>query len=178
MKSTASWTTSTMYSLAPMPSNGGISYDGSLSSEIFSPQPECENPTTPPLRLAPLEHGQVPARPFLDPRRARVVVFLEPQQAEMAGVRRGEAGDLDVVAHQVFGRRERVDLALEELLLGVPARPPRQHAADVEVFAQDVPPHVLGLDPFGRALVMRAAGRVDVMIAGEPVQLREVESSA
>ena len=56
-----------------------------------------------PLRLAPLEHRQVPARPFLDPGRARVVVFLEPQQAEVAGVRRREARDLDVVAHQVVG---------------------------------------------------------------------------
>ena len=88
----------------------------------------------------------------------------------MAGVRGGKPGDLDVVAHQVLGRRERVNLAVEELLLCIPARSPRQHAADVEVFAQDMPPHVLGLDPFGRALVMTAAGGVHVMIAGKPVQ--------
>ncbi len=93
----------------------------------------------------------------------------------MAGVRRREAGDLDVVAHQVVGGRQRVDLALEELLLGIPARPPRQHAADVQVLAQDVPPHVLGLDALGRALVVRAAGRVDVMIARVPVHLGQVD---
>ena len=127
------------------------------------------------LRLAPLEHGQVPARPLLDPGRARIVVFLEPQQAEVAGVRRGEAGDLDVVAHQVVGGRKRVDLAVEELLLGVPARAPGQHAADVEVFAQDVPPHVLGLDALGRALVMPAAGGVDVVVAGIPAHLGQVD---
>src|SRR5262249_14858588 len=40
------------------------------------------------LLLAPAEHRQVPAWPFLDPRRARVVVFLEPEQTEVAGVRR------------------------------------------------------------------------------------------
>ena len=68
-----------------------------------------------------------------------------------------------------------MDLAAEELLLGVPARPPRQHAADVEVLAQDMPPHVLGLDPFGRALVVRAAGGMHVMVAGEPVHLGEVD---
>ena len=128
-----------------------------------------------PLRLAPLEHGQVPARPFLDPGRARVVVFLEPQQAEVPGVRGGEARDLDVVAHQVFGGRQRVHLAVEELLLGVPARAPGQHAADVEVLAQDVPHHVVGLDALGRALVVGAAGGVDVVVAREPVHLRQVD---
>ena len=112
-----------------------------------------------PLRPAPLEHRQVPARPFLDAGGARVVVFLQPQQTQVAGVRRREAGDLDVVAHQVVARRERVDLAVEELLLGVPARAPGEHAADVEIFAQDVTPHVLGLDPFGRALVVRRSRR-------------------
>ena len=100
-----------------------------------------------PLRLAPFEHRQVPARPFLDPRRPWIVVFLEPQQAKMAGMRRRKSRDLDVIAHQVFRRRERVDLAIEELLLGVPARAPRQDAADVEVFAQDMPPHVLAASP-------------------------------
>src|SRR3954462_9692208 len=58
MKSTASWTTSTMYSSAPMPSNGGTSYDGSFSSEIFSPHPECEKPTTPPCDLPHLSTGR------------------------------------------------------------------------------------------------------------------------
>ena len=58
MKSTASCTTSTMYSLAPIPSNGGISYDGSLLSVSFSPQPECENPTTPPCDLPHLRTGR------------------------------------------------------------------------------------------------------------------------
>src|SRR5215475_6079531 len=58
MKSTASWTTSTMYSLAPMPSKGGISSVGIFSSEIFSPQPECENPTTPPCDFPHLSTGR------------------------------------------------------------------------------------------------------------------------
>ena len=93
----------------------------------------------------------------------------------MAGVRRGKARDFDVVAHQVFGGGERVDLALEELLLGVPARPPAQHAADVQVLAQDVPPHVLGLDALGRAFVVGTARRVDVVVAGEPVHRRQVD---
>src|SRR5262249_28979058 len=58
MKSTASWTTSTMYSLAPMPSNGGISSEGSVEPEIFSPQPEWEKPTTPPCALPHLSTGR------------------------------------------------------------------------------------------------------------------------
>src|SRR5438105_591893 len=58
MKSTASWTTSTMYSLAPMPSNGGIAYDGSAPSDVFRPQPEWEKPTTPPCDLPHLSTGR------------------------------------------------------------------------------------------------------------------------
>src|SRR5215467_5906205 len=58
MKSTASWTTSTMYSLAPMPSNGGTSSEGRVEPEIFSPQPECEKPTTPPWDLPHLSTGR------------------------------------------------------------------------------------------------------------------------
>ncbi len=126
------------------------------------------------LRLAPLEHRQVPAWPFLDAGRARVVVFLEPQQAEVAGVRRREAGDLDVVAHQVVLGGKRVDLAIEELLLGIPARAPGEDAADVEVFTQDVPPHVFGLHAFGRAFVVSAAGGVHVVVAGVPPHLGQV----
>src|SRR5579872_4417894 len=58
MKSTASWTTSTIYSLAPIPSNGGTSSEGSLSSAIFRPQPECEKPTTPPCDLPHFRTGR------------------------------------------------------------------------------------------------------------------------
>src|SRR4051812_1219409 len=58
MKSTASWTTSTMYSLAPIPSNGGTSYVGSFASETLSPQPECEKPTTPPCDLPHFSAGR------------------------------------------------------------------------------------------------------------------------
>ena len=67
-----------------------------------------------------------------------------------------------------------MDLALEEVLLGVPAGAPAQDAADIEVLAQDVPPHVLGLHPLGGALVMGTAGGVDVVVAGEPVLARQV----
>src|SRR4051812_29719832 len=58
MKSTASWTTSTMYSLAPMPSNGGTSFVGTERSFVASPQPECENPTTPPCALPHFRTGR------------------------------------------------------------------------------------------------------------------------
>src|SRR5487761_2732895 len=92
----------------------------------------------------------------------------------MTGVRGRETGDLDVVAHQVFGRGEGTDLALEIRLLGVPARAPAQDAADVKVFSKDVPHHGFGADAFRRAFVVAAAGGVDVVVAGEPVPLREV----
>src|SRR4051794_4288200 len=58
MKSTASCTTSTMYSLAPMPSNGGTSRLGRVSSFDCKPHPECEKPTTPPCDLPHLSTGR------------------------------------------------------------------------------------------------------------------------
>src|SRR3954454_23793745 len=48
MKSTASCATSTMYSLAPIPSKGGTSSLGSALSRVLSPQPEYAKPTTAP----------------------------------------------------------------------------------------------------------------------------------
>ena len=89
----------------------------------------------------------------------------------MPRVTGGEAGDFDVVSHDVARRGQRTDLPFEELLLVVPARPPRQHAADVEVFAEDVAHHVFGADAFGRRLIMGAAGGVDVVVAGVPAAL-------
>ena len=101
MKSQTSCTTSTMYSFAPMPSNGGISYVGSSSPATLQAPAAVRKADDAPLLLAPLQHRQVPTRPLFDARRAGVVVFLQPQQAEVPGVRTGEAGDFDVVPHQV-----------------------------------------------------------------------------
>src|SRR5215510_13602424 len=58
MKSTASWATSTMYSFAPMPLNGGISYAGRDVALVWSPHPEWENPTTPPCDLPHFRMGR------------------------------------------------------------------------------------------------------------------------
>src|SRR3954453_16643143 len=46
------WVTSTTYSLAPIPSNGGISYVGSFLSFTCSPHPECAGPQTAPWLFA------------------------------------------------------------------------------------------------------------------------------
>src|SRR5829696_7131426 len=63
MKSTASCATSTMYSLAPMLSNGGISKLGTSRLCTWSPCPECAKPTTafcdfPHLRIGRSHDGQ------------------------------------------------------------------------------------------------------------------------
>src|SRR5216683_518130 len=57
MKSTKSWVTPTMYSFAPMPSNGGISSVGSFSCFTARPQPECAKPVTAPCDLAQRKIG-------------------------------------------------------------------------------------------------------------------------
>ena len=93
----------------------------------------------------------------------------------MSGVARREAGDLEVVVHQTRRRRQRMIAAAEELFLVVVRRPPGQHRCEVQRFADDLRPHVFRLHAFGRVLVVRAAGGVDVMIAGEPAVLRRID---
>src|SRR5437667_12616785 len=59
MKSTVfGWVTSTIYSLAPIPSKPGIWYDGNSLPETCSPQPECANPTVAPCDLAQRKIGR------------------------------------------------------------------------------------------------------------------------
>ena len=88
---------------------------------------------------------------------------------------RGKARDLDVVAHQPIGLRQRVIFGAEELLLVVVGRTPDQHGRDVERLARDLRPHVLGPHAFGRVLVVRAARRVNVMIARVPAVARGID---
>src|SRR5438552_1485572 len=59
IKSTVSGcVTSTMYSLAPMLSNPGISSEGSSLPETCRPKPECAKPTTAPCDLAQRKIGR------------------------------------------------------------------------------------------------------------------------
>src|SRR5262249_3162795 len=116
----------------------------------------------------------VPARPVVDELRSGIVLLAQPQQTDVPRMTRREARHLNIVAQQVRRCGERVDLAFEVALLVIPARAPAQTAADVEVLAQDVPHHVLGSDALGRALVVRAAGGMNVMVARPPALLRRM----
>ena len=93
----------------------------------------------------------------------------------MAGAVRAEAGDFDVVAQQVRIARDFVVLAGEELLLVIEAGSPGEIAADLQVFAQAVADHVLGVHALGRIGIVGTAGRVDVMVAGPPAELRGID---
>ena len=93
----------------------------------------------------------------------------------MPGVRRGKPAHLDVVPHEMPGPRERMGAPLEELLLGIPAWTPAQHAADIEILPDDVADHVGRGHTLARRLVVGAAGRMDMVIAGIPVPFREVD---
>src|SRR5215470_6657418 len=78
---------------------------------------------------------------------------------------RRESGNFQVVVHQSVGLRERMVFATEKLLLIVVARAPNKDCADVQLLALDLAHHIIRLHAFGRVLVMRAAGRMHVMIA-------------
>ena len=128
-----------------------------------------------PLLPPPSENRLRPARPLLDERRAGVIVLGEAEEAEVAGVRRREAAHLDVVAHQRLRGRKGRWLSFEVLLLDIPTRPPGEDAANVEILADDVPHHVGRADAGGGIFIVRAAGGVDVVVAGEPAALRRLD---
>ncbi len=79
------------------------------------------------LRLRPAENRNPPARPLFDALGAGKILFLQTQQADVACVAGREAGNLHVIAHQIFFGRELIVFALEKRLLEIPARPPAQH---------------------------------------------------
>src|SRR5439155_9045514 len=114
-----------------------------------------------------------PTRPALCPLRAGVDLIPEVQQADVAERLRPEAADLDVVLEEGEGLAQPVRAPRKELALIVEARAPGQDAADVQAFPLDLEEDVLGPDPLGRVGVVRAAGRMDVMIADVvPVRVR------
>src|SRR5262245_22319842 len=122
------------------------------------------------LRFRPLENGKIPSRPVLDHLRARILLVFEPHQYQVAAMTRGEARNLNVIAHQVIGGRKLVDFALEELLLIVIARSPRKHRSDIESFAQNMTHHILWEDSLSRTFIMRAPGGVNMMIPRIPAK--------
>ena len=83
----------------------------------------------------------------------------------MTRVVRPKPADLDIVTQQVRPATDRVIGSGEKLLLVVEARAPCEVGSNLEIFTEHMTHHVRGEDSFGRLFIMRAAGRMDVMIA-------------
>src|SRR6267154_2624551 len=90
---------------------------------------------------------------------------------------RTKTGDFNIVVQQVWILRNAVVLAGKEFLLEIEARSPGQITTNFEVLALTVAIHVSGEHAFGGLRVMRATGRVNVMVSGPPSQLRRIEPS-
>src|SRR4051794_21895819 len=88
----------------------------------------------------------------------------------MAAFMRTEAGDFDVITQQIRRMRNDVFATGEKLLLIIEARPPGEVRTDLQVFALAVPGHVGRMNAFSGRGVMRAARRVNMMIATPPAQ--------
>src|SRR4030095_5987199 len=106
-----------------------------------------------------------------------IFLIFQAEQHEVSGVTGWKTGNLQVVVHPAIGLRQRIVLPGEELLLIVVAGPPGQNGADVERFTQDLTHHVFGQHAFRRILIVRAAGGVNVVVAGKPAQTWRVSSS-
>ena len=85
-----------------------------------------------------------------------------------------ETGNFHVVTHHVLVVRERMRLALEKSFLVIPTRPPAQHTGDVQIFSDRLPPHMLGLNPLFRTLVVAAPRGMHMMIAAVPAAASQV----
>ena len=130
-----------------------------------------------PLAFPPLQDGKIPGGPVLDPLRVRIVLILQPQQHEMAGMAGGKSRHLEVVVHQAVRSRQRIVLAGEELLLVVVAGTPGEDRTEVQRLALNLTDHVVRQNAFGRILIMRAAGRVNVMVSRVPAERRRIDPS-
>ena len=108
-------------------------------------------------------------------RAAGIHLVLEPQQDEVAGLVRAEAGHFDVVAEQVGILGNFVVRPAEELFLVIEARTPGQVRADLQILADAMAEHVHRVDAFGGIHVVRATSGVDVMIARPPAELRRID---
>ena len=126
------------------------------------------------LLLGPAQRVQAEGGPVLVGNAAGINLILEPQQHEMAALMRAEAAYLDVVAEQIGILRNLVHRAAEKLLLKIKARTPRQVRPDLQVLAYALVDHVLSPHALGGLCVMRAARRVNVMVARPPPRLGRI----
>ena len=128
-----------------------------------------------PLLFGPAQRVEAERGPMVFGIAAGINLIFEPQQTEMAGIVRAEARDFDIVTEQVGILGDFVHGPAKELFLIIETRPPSQIRAHFQIFAHAMPDHVLRPHPFGRLHVMRAAGRVNVMIAGPPAELGGID---
>jgi hypothetical protein len=68
-----------------------------------------------------------------------------------------------------------MDVAFEKLFLKIPARSPRQHAADIQILTQNMSHHVLGADTLRWRFIMGAAGGVHMMVTREPAMIHQFD---
>src|SRR5436309_13652653 len=127
------------------------------------------------LAFPPLQDRKIPGRPVLDPLRIRIILFLQSQKNQVPRMARGEARDLQIVAHQIRGSGQRMIFPLKEPLLKVVARPPGKDAADIQVLAQDMTHHIFREDSLRRLLIVEASGRMNMVISGIPASIRGVD---
>ena len=93
----------------------------------------------------------------------------------MTGVVRAESRNLDVVVQQVRPDRDFVVFAREKLFLVIETGAPGEIAPDLQILAQTMAHHVRRVDAFGWFCVVRAPGRVNVVIPRPPAELRRVD---
>src|SRR5215831_4818720 len=88
---------------------------------------------------------------------------------------RSEAADFEVVLEDGERLADVESLGTEELPLVIVTGPPGENAAHVEPLAFDLQEHICGCDSLSGTRVMRAAGRMDVVISAEEAELGGVD---
>ena len=127
------------------------------------------------LRFGPRKRVVAERRPMIFRSSARIHLVAQVAAGRDARFVRAKSGNLDVITQQIGILRNGIDFAGEKLLLIIEARTPREVRADFQIFAHALANHVRRVHAFGRIRVMRATGRMNVMIAGPPTALGRID---
>src|SRR5436190_18337608 len=122
------------------------------------------------LAFCPFKNWQGPAGPFFNGLCTGIIIFLEPEQYYMAGMRGRKARYFNIIPHDIILSRKRADLTGEIFLLMIPTGSPGQHCSDIKVFTKNLSPHVHRRNSLFSAFIVTAASGMHVMVGTIPSQ--------
>lgn len=127
------------------------------------------------LFFCPAQRVEPERRPVLTRVATGIHLVFELQQAEVSALVRTKTTYLDIVAQDIGKRGDLVVGSGEKLFLIIEARAPGEIRTDLQILAEAMPHHVRRVYALGGIGVVRAARRVNVVVAGHPARERGID---